>query len=63
VLCISRLAPRKGWAGLCGVGGRGVTNGIKADPHGCAYGSVCGLVGFFEEGGGGCDIRPKLDVD
>jgi hypothetical protein len=23
-------------------GGRGVTNGIRADPRGCAYGSVCG---------------------
>jgi hypothetical protein len=26
----------------CGFGGRGVTNGIRADPHGCVYGSVCG---------------------
>jgi hypothetical protein len=25
----------------CGFGGRGVTNGIKADPRGCAYGLVC----------------------
>jgi hypothetical protein len=29
-------------AGRCGFGGRGVTNGIRADPRGCAYGSVCG---------------------
>jgi hypothetical protein len=26
----------------CSFGGRGVTNGIRAEPHGCAYGSVCG---------------------
>jgi hypothetical protein len=26
----------------CGFGGRGVTNGIRADPRGCVYGSVCG---------------------
>jgi hypothetical protein len=31
-----------GRAERCGFGGRGVTNGIRADPHGCAYGSVCG---------------------
>jgi hypothetical protein len=31
-----------GRAGRCGFGGRGVTNGIRADPRGCAYGSVCG---------------------
>jgi hypothetical protein len=31
-----------GRAGWCGFGGRGVTNGIRADPHGCAYRSVCG---------------------
>jgi hypothetical protein len=30
-----------GRAGWCGFGGRGVTNGIRADPRGCAYGSVC----------------------
>jgi hypothetical protein len=31
-----------GRAGRCGFGGRGVTNGIRADPCGCAYGLVCG---------------------
>jgi hypothetical protein len=31
-----------GRAGRCGFGGRGVTNGIRADPRGCTYGSVCG---------------------
>jgi hypothetical protein len=31
-----------GRAGRCDFGGRGVTNGISADPRGCAYGSVCG---------------------
>jgi hypothetical protein len=31
-----------GRAGWCSFGGRGVTNGIRADPHGCAYGWVCG---------------------
>jgi hypothetical protein len=31
-----------GRAGRCGFDGRGVTNGIRADPCGCAYGSVCG---------------------
>jgi hypothetical protein len=31
-----------GRVGRCRFGGRGVTNGIRADPHGCAYGSVCG---------------------
>jgi hypothetical protein len=31
-----------GRAGRCGFGGRGVPNGIRADPRGCAYGSVCG---------------------
>jgi hypothetical protein len=31
---------RKGWR--CDFGGQGVINGIRADPHGCAYGSVCG---------------------
>jgi hypothetical protein len=30
-----------GRAERCGFGGRGVTNGIRADPRGCAYGSVC----------------------
>jgi hypothetical protein len=32
-----------GRAGRCGFGGRGVTNGIRADPRGCAYRSVCAL--------------------
>jgi hypothetical protein len=31
-----------GRVGRCGFGGQGVTNGIRADPRGCAYGSVCG---------------------
>jgi hypothetical protein len=31
-----------GRAGRCGFGGWGVTNGIRADPHSCAYGLVCG---------------------
>jgi hypothetical protein len=31
-----------GRAGRCDFGGWGVTNGIRADPCGCAYGSVCG---------------------
>jgi hypothetical protein len=31
-----------GRAGQCGFGGRGVTSGIRADPRGCAYGSMCG---------------------
>jgi hypothetical protein len=30
-----------GRARRCGFGGRGVTNGIRADLRGCAYGSVC----------------------
>jgi hypothetical protein len=30
-----------GRTGQCGFGGRVVTNGIRADPCGCAYGSVC----------------------
>jgi hypothetical protein len=32
----------KGRAGRCGFGRQGVTNGIRADPRGCVYGSVCG---------------------
>jgi hypothetical protein len=28
--------------GRCSFGGKGVTNGIGADPCGCAYGLVCG---------------------
>jgi hypothetical protein len=35
----ARLYGRAGW---CCFGGRGVTNGIRANPHGCVYGSVCG---------------------
>jgi hypothetical protein len=35
-------APSYGRAERCGFGRRGVTNDIRADPHGCAYGSVCG---------------------
>jgi hypothetical protein len=31
-----------GRAGRYGFGGRGVTNGIRVDPCGCVYGSVCG---------------------
>jgi hypothetical protein len=31
-----------GMAERCGFGGRGVTNGIRADPRGYTYGSVCG---------------------
>jgi hypothetical protein len=31
-----------GRAGWCGFSGRGVTNGIRADPRGCPYRSVCG---------------------
>jgi hypothetical protein len=31
-----------GRARRCGFGGRGVTSGMRADPRGCAYGSVCG---------------------
>jgi hypothetical protein len=30
-----------GRAWRCGFGRQGVTNGIRADPRGCAYGSVC----------------------
>jgi hypothetical protein len=33
--------PPYGRARRCGFGGWGVTNGIRADPRGCAYGSVC----------------------
>jgi hypothetical protein len=35
------VGPPVDWAGLRGSGGRVVTNGIRADPRGCAYGSVC----------------------
>jgi hypothetical protein len=28
--------------GRCGFGGQGITNGIRADPRGCTYGSACG---------------------
>jgi hypothetical protein len=31
-----------GRVGRCGFGGQGVTNGIRAGPHSCAYESVCG---------------------
>jgi hypothetical protein len=31
-----------GRARRCSFGGRGVTSGIRPDPRGCAYGSVCG---------------------
>jgi hypothetical protein len=31
-----------GRVGRCGFGWQGVTNGIRVDPHSCAYGSVCG---------------------
>ena len=50
-----------GW--LRGSGGRAVTNGVKADPHCCTYGSICrhmvhGACGLCVK----YDIVPALDI-
>jgi hypothetical protein len=50
-----------GRAGRCGYGGRGVTNGIRANPRGCVYGSVCGHRANGACGpkmGGGVNVTP-----
>lgn len=55
-----------GWGELCSYGGRAVTNGMRADSRGCAYGSVCG---HLAHGASGFCLRhmawhmaPALDV-
>jgi hypothetical protein len=39
VLCTCARPYRR--VGRCALGRQGVRNGIRADPRGCAYGSVC----------------------